>query len=73
MDTIQIDWKNEKQKSLVIELLKEMHIKFRTVAEDREHQLYGEGFKNSILDGKAAYENGETAQFTKINRKDLWK
>ena len=73
METIQIDWKNEKQKSLVMELFKELHIKFRTIAEDREHQLYGEGFKQSILDGKAAYDNGDTSQFVKIKREDLWK
>ncbi|MCO5946309.1 hypothetical protein [Mucilaginibacter flavidus] len=32
-----------------------------------------EEVKQSVIDGQLAYKNGETDQFTEIDRKDLWK
>ena len=72
METIQFDWKNEKQKVLVMELLKALQVKFCVITEDGKHQLYGEGFKKSILNGKAAYESGDRTQFVTIKREDIF-
>jgi len=72
MDTIQIDWKNEQQKLLVMRLLKALHIKFRVIDEGHENQLYGEVFKNSILAGKAAYDSRDSSQFATIKREDIF-
>jgi len=74
MELMQIKWKNEKQKLLVIELLKELQVNFRTLTtKDKDYELYGEGFKESILNGKTFYDNGDTNQFVKIEKNNLWK
>jgi len=74
MELMQIKWKNEKQKLLVIELLKELQVNFRTLTtKDKDYELYGEGFKESILNGKTVYDNGDTNQFVKIEKNNLWK
>ena len=36
MELLQVEWKDNKQKSLVIQLLKELQIKFRTVLPQNE-------------------------------------
>ena len=72
MDLIEIDWKNEKQRLFVMELLKELHIKPRVISEGREYQLYGEGFKQSILAGKAAFDNGDISQFISVKKEDIF-
>ena len=74
MELLQVEWKDNKQKSLVIQLLKELQIKFRTVLPQNEtSELYGLGFKQSILDAKQAYDAGDTTQFVKVKRDELWK
>lgn len=47
--------------------MKELHVIFRTFsAKEKEYQLYGEGFKQSILNGKAFYDKGDISRFVKI-------
>ena len=72
MDTIQIDWKNEQQKLLVMRLLKALHIKFRVIDENHENQLYKEVFKKSILAGKAACDSRDSSQFVTIKRENIF-
>jgi hypothetical protein len=74
METLQIEWKSEKQKSIILNLLEELQITYRTVPpENEDDDLYGKGFRESILEGKKAYESGDTSQFVKIKTADLWK
>ena len=74
MEILQIEWKSEKQKSIILNLLEELQITYRTVSsENEEYELYGEGFKQTILEAKGAYESGDTSQFVKIKTADLWK
>jgi len=34
--------------------------------------LHGEGFKKSVMSAREAYDKGDSNQFVKINRKELW-
>ena len=71
METLQIELKNKKQSAMIKELLKELRIAFTLVQkEEKESNLYGEGFRKSIEEGIAAYERGEGIE---IKLEDLWK
>lgn len=74
METLQIEWRNENQKSIILNLLEELQVTYRTVySENEDNELYGEGCKQSVLEINRAYEEGETSQFLEMEIKDLWK
>lgn len=49
MDTIQVDWKNEKQKLLVMGFLKALHIIFRVMDEAPKINFREKFLKNKYL------------------------
>jgi hypothetical protein len=49
--------------------LKKLKIKFDSLGN--EDNLSGEKFKQSVINGKEAYKNGDMEQFVKMNRKDI--
>ncbi len=71
MEELLIKVKDEAESSFVKDLLKKLKIQFKTVGGDVT--LSGEEVKQSVIKGQLAYKNGETEQFTKIDRKELWK
>ena len=71
MEELLIKVKDEAESSFVKDLLKKLKIKFETVGENEA--VSGEDVKRSVINGQLAYKNGETDQFTKIDRKELWK
>lgn len=71
MEELLIKLKDEKESFFLKELLEKLKIKFESLND--EENLHGENFKQSVIDGKKAYENGDNSQFVKINRKDVWK
>ena len=71
MEELLIKVKDEKESSFIKDLLKILKIQFETVSEnDRPSD---KEVKQSVIDGKLAYKNGDTSQFTEIDRKNLWK
>lgn len=57
METLEIEWKSEKQKSVIMNLLEELQVTYRTLpSQEEDDNLYGEGFKNKILEGKKSLE-----------------
>ncbi len=75
METLILYLKTEEEKSLFEQLAKVLKVPFEieTTTPEDEYNLYGEGFKRSILDGQKAYQQGDTSQFEKIKTEDLWK
>ncbi|MFI5140647.1 MAG: hypothetical protein ACHQIM_22710 [Sphingobacteriales bacterium] len=71
MEELLIKVKDEKESSFIKDLLKKLRIQFETIGENEGPP--GKEVKQSVIDGQLAYKNGETDQFTKIDRKDLWK
>jgi hypothetical protein len=71
MEEILIKVKDEKESFFLKELLEKLKIKFESLGN--EDNLSGEKFKQSVINGKEAYKNGDMEQFVKINRKDIWK
>ena len=71
MEELLIKVKDEAESSFIKDLLKKLRIQFETVGEHDTPS--GEEVKQSVINGQLAYKNGETDQFTKIDRKDLWK
>jgi|GEM_PF-1893076 hypothetical protein len=71
MEELLIRVKDEKESSFIKDLLKKLKIQFETIGENEGPS--GKEVKQSVIDGQSAYKNGEIDQFTKIDRKDLWK
>lgn len=71
MEELLIKVKDEKESSFIKDLLKKLKIQFQTISDNDAPS--GEEVKQSVIDGQLAYKNGETDQFTKIERNDLWK
>ncbi|MCR8558651.1 hypothetical protein KXD93_13425 [Mucilaginibacter sp. BJC16-A38] len=71
MEELLIKVKDEAESSFVKDLLKKLKIQFETVGAN--DALSGEEIKQSVINGQLAYKNGESDQFTKIDRKELWK
>lgn len=71
MEELLIKLKDEKESFFLKELLEKLKIKFESLSN--EDSLNGEKFKQSVINGKEAYKNGDKDQFVKINRKDIWK
>jgi len=71
MEELLIKVKDEAESSFIKDLLKKLKIQFETVRAN--DAISGEEIKQSVVNGQLAYKNGETDQFTKIDRKELWK
>jgi hypothetical protein len=71
MEELLIKVKDEKESSFIKDLLKKLKIQFETISNN--DMPSGNEIKQSVIDGQTAYKNGEIGQFTKIDRKDLWK
>ncbi|MDP9077979.1 MAG: hypothetical protein M3O71_11180 [Bacteroidota bacterium] len=71
MEELLIKVKDEAESSFIKDLLKKLKIQFETVGENEA--ISGEEIKQSVINGQLAYKNGETDQFTKMDRKKLWK
>jgi len=71
MEELLIKVKDEKESSFIKDLLKKLKIQFETISEHDTPS--GKEVKQSVIDGKLAYKNGEMDQFKKIEAKDLWK
>ncbi len=71
MEDLLIKIKDEEESSFIKDLLRKLHIQFETI--QGSGTLSGEEIKQSVIRGQSAYKNGETDQFTQIDRKDLWK
>jgi len=71
MEELLIKVKYQEESSFIKDLLKKLKIQFETVSDNDTPS--GEEVKQSVINGQLAYKNGETDQFTKIDRKALWK
>ena len=71
MEELLIKVKDEKESSFIKDLLKKLRIQFETISGNDTPS--GEEVRQSVINGQLAYKNGENDQFTKIERKDLWK
>ena len=71
MEELLIKVKDQKESFFIKDLLKKLKIQFETVSDNDTPS--GEEVKQSVINGQLAYKNGETDQFTKIDRKALWK
>ena len=71
MEELLIKVKDEAESSFIKDLLKKLKIQFETVGAN--DAVLDEEIKQSVINGQLAYKNGETDQFTKIDRKELWK
>ncbi len=71
MEELLIKVKDEAESSFVKDLLNKLRIQFETVGTNET--VPGEEVKQSVINGQLAYKNGETDQFTTIDRKELWK
>jgi len=71
MEELLIKVKDEKELSFIKDLLKKLKIHFETI--NKNGVQLAEEVKQSVVNGQLAYKNGETDQFTAIDRKDLWK
>ena len=71
MEELLIKVKDEAESSFIKDLLKKLRIQFETIGENARPS--DEEVKQSVINGQLAYKNGETDQFTEIDRKDLWK
>jgi hypothetical protein len=71
MEELLIKVKDEKESSFIKDLLKKLKIQFETINENDAPSA--KEVRQSVISGQLAYKNGETDQFTKIDRKDLWK
>jgi len=70
MEKLLIKAKDGDESSFIKVLLKKLRIQFETMSEN--DALSDNEVKQSVVNGQLAYKNGETDQFTKIERKDLW-
>jgi hypothetical protein len=72
MEELIIKVKDDAESSFIKDLLKKLKIQYKTI-EANDTVLNGEEVKQSVIKGQLAYKNGETDQFTRIDRKELWK
>ena len=70
MEKLLIKIKDGRESSFIKTLLKRLRIQFETISENDIPS--GEEVRQSVINGQLAYKNGETEQFKKIDRKDLW-
>lgn len=71
MEELLIKVKDEAESSFVKDLLNKLRIQFETVGSTET--VPDEEVKQSVISGQLAYKNGETDQFTTIDRKELRK
>jgi hypothetical protein len=71
MEKLLIKVKDSDESAFIKALLKKLRIQFETISENDAPS--GKEVKQSVVTGQLAYKNGETDQFMKIDRKDLWK
>jgi len=72
MESITIHPTSKEQIKVFEQMAKALKIPFEKIETPMDN-LHGEGFKESVRSAREAYDKGDSNQFVKINRKELWK